>query len=97
MYGENGRPLALGDMMTLMVSPSSKDGGITAGKFVNVVWSKHDREMGRPLLDLKAGSQLRVYAYVVPRGLKSRIKSREDIVLNPAPAVTILLVRADPL
>ena len=87
-----GRPVSMGDVMAAMIGGP---GGMGDGRYTQIIWSTHDRELGRPFLDARPQqTPVRIYGYVLPAGEKARIKTRDDLVFERIAIPVVLLVEA---
>jgi len=87
----SGRYVNLRDMMSAMIGP---DGA--GGRPLSVLWSKEDREMGRPFLNVERNGRVKIFGYVLPANRTARAKSRGDLHLKGFPVPVVLLIKAVP-
>lgn len=91
-HRNTGRPMIFSDVMSANISSMEEMGS----RSLTVIWALQDRDLGRPFLNVQAGSPVTIYGYVLPYGTRWYMKTRKDMYFQGFPATTILLTRAVP-
>jgi hypothetical protein len=91
-HRNTGRPMIFTDVMSANIYSMEEMGSRT----LTVIWAVQDRDLGRPFLNVQAGSPVTIYGYVLPYGTRWYMKTRKDMYFAGFPATTILLINAVP-